>query len=148
MMKTCRLQLPLTIQYCSLVIIFISCCSLAQVQTQECMNNLQPCLNYLSNNRNPPDTCCRPLDYVVKSMPECLCSMMTIQGSNQAEQAGINVTHAQTLPGRCGLRINPLGCVTGTPDTRSSSTQSIISSSSSSTIAAAAASILVILQAL
>lgn len=94
--------------------------NLAQVQQQQCMNELQPCLNYLNGNNRPPESCCQPLDYVIKSMPECLCALMSIQGANQAEQAGINVTEAQTLPGRCGQRINPLGCVTGTPDTRNS----------------------------
>ncbi|PIN10378.1 hypothetical protein CDL12_17032 [Handroanthus impetiginosus] len=92
---------------------------LAQVQQQQCMNQLQPCMNYLNDNRRPPESCCQPLDYVIKSMPECLCSLMSIQGANQAQQAGINITDAQTLPGRCGQRINPLGCVTGTPDRRS-----------------------------
>ncbi|KAK6156437.1 hypothetical protein DH2020_010685 [Rehmannia glutinosa] len=104
------------------MIIILSCSvsrNLAQVQQQQCMNRLQPCLNYLNGNSRPPDSCCQPLDYIIKSMPECLCSLMTIQGANRAEQAGINTTEAQTLPGRCGQRINPLGCVTGTPDPRS-----------------------------
>ncbi|KAL0322254.1 UNVERIFIED_CONTAM: Lipid transfer-like protein VAS [Sesamum calycinum] len=136
------------------IIIIFSCLvsqNLAQVQQQECMNQLQPCLNYLNDNNRPPDSCCQPLDYVIKSMPECLCSLMTIQGANQAEQAGINVTEAQTLPGRCGQHINPLGCVTGTPDTRSRNSvpsfgNPTFRSSSLSTIAAVA--ILVIIQAL
>lgn len=93
--------------------------NIAQVQRQDCMNQLQPCLSYLNGKNRPPESCCRPLVRVIKSMPECLCSLMTIQGANRAEQAGINVTDAQTLPGRCGQHINPLGCVTGTPDTRS-----------------------------
>lgn len=102
--------------------------NLAQVQQQQCMNELQPCLNYLNEKNRPPESCCQNLDYVIKSMPECLCALISVQGANQAEQAGINVTEAQTLPGRCGQRINPLGCVTGTPDTRSRNT---IQSSSS-----------------
>ncbi|XP_051139994.1 non-specific lipid transfer protein GPI-anchored 30-like [Andrographis paniculata] len=126
-----------------------SSCVSAQVQRQDCMDSLQPCLNYLNGNRKPPDACCRPLDYVVRSAPECLCSLMTLRGSSQAERAGINVTDAQTLPGRCGLRINPLGCVTGTPDTPSSSAASSSSGSGSATAAfLAAALILATLQAL
>ncbi|CAI9772400.1 unnamed protein product [Fraxinus pennsylvanica] len=101
-----------------------------QVQQQECMNQLQPCLNFLNSDQNPPDSCCNPLRYVIKSMPECLCSLITIKGANQAERAGINVTEAQTLPGRCGERINPIGCITGTPDTQSRN--SVPNSSSSS----------------
>lgn len=107
----------------SLIIIIISLMLmpqiLGQVQRQDCMNQLQPCLSYLNGKNRPPESCCQPLVRVIKSMPECLCSLMTIQGANRAEQAGINVTDAQTLPGRCGQHINPLGCVTGTPDTRS-----------------------------
>ncbi|KAL3833949.1 hypothetical protein ACJIZ3_008685 [Penstemon smallii] len=103
----------------SLVFFCLLAQNLAQVQQQECMNELQPCLNYINGNSNPPDSCCRPLSNVIRSMPECLCSFMSIQGANQAEQAGINTTEAQTLPGRCGQHINPLGCITGTPDTRS-----------------------------
>ncbi|KAI3459090.1 hypothetical protein Pfo_015753 [Paulownia fortunei] len=137
----------------SMVIVF-SCLmsqNLAQVQQQECMNELQPCLNYLNGNSHPPDSCCQPLNYVIKSMPECLCSLMSVQGANQAEQAGINTTEAQTLPGRCGQHINPLGCVTGTPDPRSrNSVPNSVSSKlrSSSLSIAAAAAIFVIFQAL
>ncbi|KAL1552157.1 non-specific lipid transfer protein GPI-anchored 30-like [Salvia divinorum] len=82
--------------------------NLAQVQQQQCMNELQPCLNYLNGNTRPSDSCCQNLDNVIKSMPECLCAMISVQGANLAEQY-INVTEAQTLPGRCGQRINPLG---------------------------------------
>ena len=102
--------------------------NLAQVQQQQCMNELQPCLNYLNGNTRPSDSCCQNLDNVIKSMPECLCAMISVKGANLAEQY-INVTEAQTLPGRCGQRINPLGCVTGTPDTRSRNTVQNSSSS-------------------
>ncbi|KAL3654004.1 hypothetical protein CASFOL_003685 [Castilleja foliolosa] len=112
-----------TIQYGIIATIIILSCmpsqNSAQVQRQQCMNQLQPCLNYINGNSRPPDSCCRPLDRVIKSMPECLCSLMTNQGANRAEQAGININDAQTLPGRCGQRINPLGCITGTPDQQS-----------------------------
>lgn len=110
-------------QYAITTLIIISVLSsqliVAQVQRQDCTNQLQPCLSYLNGKNQPPESCCKPLVRVIKSMPECLCSLMTIQGANRAEEAGINVTDAQTLPGRCGQHINPLGCVTGTPDTRS-----------------------------
>ncbi|KAG8380363.1 hypothetical protein BUALT_Bualt06G0007700 [Buddleja alternifolia] len=110
----------------SLVILYS--CFLAQsqalVQRQDCMNELKSCINFFNGNSHPPDSCCQPLDYIIKLMPECLCSLMSIQGANQAEQVGINVTQAQMLPGRCGQHINPLGCVVGTPDTRSRSSVS------------------------
>ncbi|KAH7518982.1 hypothetical protein FEM48_Zijuj09G0229300 [Ziziphus jujuba var. spinosa] len=76
-----------------------------------CMNELAPCLNYLNGNREPPESCCDPLKSIIKNNPKCLCSMITNQGSRQAEQAGINITEAQTLPGRCGQHVNPLSCL-------------------------------------
>lgn len=82
-----------------------------------CMNQLLPCLNYLSNQqsgRDPLDSCCDPLKSVIKSNPECLCSMISNQGTKNAERAGINVTKAQELPARCGQRVNPISCLTST----------------------------------
>lgn len=37
----------------------------------------------------------------------------SIKGSNAAEEAGINVTQAQELPGRCGQAVNPISCLKG-----------------------------------
>ncbi|XP_011037331.1 PREDICTED: lipid transfer-like protein VAS [Populus euphratica] len=82
-------------------------------QDTSCLNQLVPCLSYLNGTRDVPDTCCDPLKTVIKSNPKCLCNLASNQGSNQAEQAGINVTEAQELPGRCGLHVNPLSCLTG-----------------------------------
>ncbi|KAJ0711416.1 putative plant non-specific lipid-transfer protein/Par allergen [Helianthus annuus] len=82
-----------------------------------CVNQLVPCLSYLNNQqqgRDPPDSCCDPLKSVIKSNPECLCSMISNQGTKNAERAGINVTQAQELPARCGQRVNPISCVTTT----------------------------------
>ncbi|KAL8052284.1 hypothetical protein ABFX02_06G201805 [Erythranthe guttata] len=118
-----EIKINAIIQYTiSITIIIISCLvpqNAAQVQRQQCMNQLQPCTNYLNSDKNPSESCCQNLDYVIKYMPECLCSLMSVQGANKAEQAGVNVAQAQTLPGRCGQHINPIGCVTGTPDKRS-----------------------------
>ncbi|XP_076910743.1 uncharacterized protein LOC143568474 [Bidens hawaiensis] len=82
-----------------------------------CINQLAPCLSYLNNQqqgRDPPDSCCDPLKSMIKSNPECLCSMITNQGTKNAERAGINVTQAQELPARCGQRVNPISCLTST----------------------------------
>ncbi|EEF49307.1 lipid binding protein, putative [Ricinus communis] len=89
-------------------------------QDTSCINQLVPCLNYLNGTKDVPDTCCEPLENVIKSDPECLCSMISNEGSDQAEQAGINVTEAQQLPGRCGLHVNPISCITGSPNTKTS----------------------------
>ncbi|PSS18260.1 Lipid transfer-like protein [Actinidia chinensis var. chinensis] len=77
-----------------------------------CVNRLLPCLNYLNGTHDPPNSCCDPLKSVIKSNPECLCSMISIKGTKQAEEAGINVTEAQQLPGRCGQHVNPIACLT------------------------------------
>ncbi|XP_059624610.1 non-specific lipid transfer protein GPI-anchored 30 [Cornus florida] len=91
-------------------------------QEESCVNQLIPCLNYLNGMGEPPDNCCNPLKSVIKSNPECLCSMISIKGTNEAEKAGINVTEAQQLPGRCGQHVNPISCltVTGSPDSKNS----------------------------
>ncbi|XP_054800152.1 non-specific lipid transfer protein GPI-anchored 30 [Prosopis cineraria] len=83
----------------------------ARAQDNSCLNQLSPCLNYLNGNREPPDSCCDPLKSVIRSDPQCLCSLVSNKGTRQAEQAGINITEAQTLPGRCGQRVNPLSCL-------------------------------------
>ena len=80
-------------------------------QDSSCLNELAPCLNYLNGGQDPPDSCCDPLKSVIKSNPECLCSMISTRGTNQARQAGINVTEAQQLPGKCGQHVNPLSCL-------------------------------------
>ncbi|XVF59926.1 hypothetical protein PTKIN_Ptkin08bG0001000 [Pterospermum kingtungense] len=92
--------------------------------SSSCLNQLAPCLNYLNGSRDVPDSCCDPLKYVIKSRPECLCSMISNKGSREAEQAGINVTEAQELPGRCGQHVNPLVCLSGSPNSRNSAQDS------------------------
>ncbi|XWS40503.1 hypothetical protein CRYUN_Cryun17cG0000400 [Craigia yunnanensis] len=79
-----------------------------------CLNQLAPCLNYLNGSRDVPDSCFDPLKSVIKSKPECLCIMISNNGSIEAEQAGINdVTEAQQFPGRCRQHVNPLVCLSG-----------------------------------
>ncbi|KAH7851004.1 hypothetical protein Vadar_005863 [Vaccinium darrowii] len=87
----------------------------ADMSISSCLNQLVPCLNYLDSGTNgdPPNSCCGPLKWVIKSSPECLCSMITTKGANAAEKAGINITRAQELPGRCGKDVNPISCITG-----------------------------------
>ncbi|TXG54976.1 hypothetical protein EZV62_020232 [Acer yangbiense] len=87
-------------------------------QDTSCLNQLVPCLNYLNGTKDVPDSCCDPLKSVIKSNPECLCKMISNKGSNRAEQAGINVNEAQQLPGRCGQHVNPIGCLTGSPNSK------------------------------
>ncbi|XP_052180204.1 non-specific lipid transfer protein GPI-anchored 30-like [Diospyros lotus] len=113
--------------------------SLAQEtsSSSSCIDRLRPCFRYLNSEGDPPDSCCDPLKWVIKSDPECLCSMISIRGTRQAEQAGINVTQAQQLPGRCGQHVNPISsCLTGSNNSNSgnSSERGASSSSSSSSL--------------
>ncbi|XP_027127465.1 lipid transfer-like protein VAS [Coffea eugenioides] len=112
-------------RYCSIALVFILSFSSRveeiRAQDQSCIQRLQPCMDYLNGNRDPPSSCCDPLKVVIRSEPECLCSMISIRGANQAERAGINITQAQQLPGRCGVHINPLGCILGAPTSSSAS---------------------------
>lgn len=80
-------------------------------QDTSCLNQLAPCLNYLNGTRDPPDTCCDPLKSVIKSSPECLCSLISNKRSSEAQQAGVDVNEAQQLPGRCGQYVNPIACL-------------------------------------
>ncbi|CAN4110775.1 unnamed protein product [Withania somnifera] len=87
---------------------------LGQTRDSSCMNRLLPCMNFLNGSRgNPPESCCNPLREVIEKMPECLCQMVSIKGSNAAEQAGINVNEAQMLPAKCGQPVNYMGCLKG-----------------------------------
>ncbi|GER28293.1 lipid-transfer protein [Striga asiatica] len=105
------------------ILILLSCLAIKNdAQFQQCRNELRFCINYLNNDTSqPPDSCCQPLDYVIKSIPECLCSLLSTVRGQLAEQSSIsNVSRlAQALPDRCGHYTNPLKCVVGTPDGRS-----------------------------
>ncbi|GAB4848605.1 hypothetical protein Ancab_003311 [Ancistrocladus abbreviatus] len=107
---------------------FIFILSSQAAQDTSCINRLLPCLNYLNGTRDPPDSCCNPLKSVISSEPECFCSLISIKGTRQAERAGINVTEAQQLPGRCGEDVNPIACLTGSSNSGNSAQNSATAS--------------------
>lgn len=80
-----------------------------------CVNSLSPCMNYLNSTRDPPQSCCDPLKYVVQTNQQCLCRMISTQGAFQAQLLGINISQVEMLPERCGLRVNPIACLKGIP---------------------------------
>ncbi|XP_031264275.1 lipid transfer-like protein VAS [Pistacia vera] len=90
-------------------------------QDAACLNQLVACMPYLDGRNDVPDSCCDPLKSVIKSKPQCLCALISNEGSTQAEQAGINVTEAQQLPGKCGQHVNPLTCLKGSSSSGSKS---------------------------
>ncbi|KAL0549412.1 hypothetical protein IC582_013894 [Cucumis melo] len=85
--------------------------TMAQNEKTSCVNTLVPCLNYVNGTRDPPESCCNPLRSIINSNPECLCGLISREGSNQAEAAGIDINEAQLLPARCGEHVNPLSCL-------------------------------------
>ncbi|KAF3616952.1 putative superkiller viralicidic activity 2-like 2-like [Capsicum annuum] len=90
--------------------------------SSSCMSRLLPCMNFLNEARgNPPESCCNPLREIIEKMPECLCQMVSIKGSNAAERAGINVNEAQMLPAKCGQPVNYMGCLKGSSSSDSNS---------------------------
>ncbi|XP_019171682.1 PREDICTED: lipid transfer-like protein VAS [Ipomoea nil] len=102
--------------------------------SQKCINKLMPCMQYLNGSRDPPSSCCDPLKDVIKNMPECLCQMVSVRGSNEAQKAGIDINQAQMLPARCGQRVNYIGCVQGSESnagSRSFQFASVITAASS-----------------
>ncbi|OMO99249.1 putative lipid binding protein [Corchorus olitorius] len=50
--------------------------------------------------------------------------MISNKGSQQAEQAGINVNDAQQLPARCGQHVNLLACISSPPNSKTSADES------------------------
>ncbi|KAI5392511.1 hypothetical protein KIW84_077060, partial [Lathyrus oleraceus] len=105
-------------------IILVTYVSIGSAQDNSCLNKLSPCLNYLNGTKNPPDSCCDPLKSLIKSDAACLCSLASNKGTRQAEKAGINVTEAQSLPGRCGQHVNPLSCLSNSGGSRNSDNNS------------------------
>lgn len=90
----------------------------AQPQQQmSCMRELGFCIDFLNNNDDnstdgrPPDHCCQPLDYVVNSVPGCLCSLMSLMGLENLP-GKLNISRALTLPIRCGQTTHLLDCST------------------------------------
>ncbi|OVA17337.1 Bifunctional inhibitor/plant lipid transfer protein/seed storage helical domain [Macleaya cordata] len=115
-----------TARSCLVVVVVVLVLLLVETsQAQDdtsCVTDLVPCLNYLINSRmgsssrdnydnddnDPPRSCCDPLKLVIKSNPECLCTMITNEASLVAGLAGINGTEAQLLPGSRSTKKNTM----------------------------------------
>ncbi|KAF9606996.1 hypothetical protein IFM89_030415 [Coptis chinensis] len=95
--------------------------SVSLAQDISCINQLVPCLDYLNGTKHPPSSCCDPLKSVIKSDPQCLCNMVSSKTSSAAGRAGVNITEAQELPGRCGQNVNPIACLANMPKNKNTS---------------------------
>ncbi|KAL9670228.1 hypothetical protein QQ045_007779 [Rhodiola kirilowii] len=70
--------------------------------------SLSPCLNYVAGNSSAPSaSCCSQLAAVVRSKPECLCSVL--DGSADAS-LGIKIDKnlALELPNACNVKTPPV----------------------------------------
>ncbi|XP_010545093.1 PREDICTED: non-specific lipid-transfer protein-like protein At2g13820 [Tarenaya hassleriana] len=69
--------------------------------------SLAPCLTYITGNSTAPSqTCCSQLAGVVRSYPQCLCSV--VNGPIPNIGININQTLALQLPGACNVQTPPL----------------------------------------
>lgn len=74
--------------------------------------SLSPCLNFVTGNTTTPSqSCCSQLDGVVRSTPQCLCSLMSGAGVNMG--ISINQTLALRLPGACNVQTPPISQCNG-----------------------------------
>uniref|UniRef100_A0A7N0VAG1 Bifunctional inhibitor/plant lipid transfer protein/seed storage helical domain-containing protein n=1 Tax=Kalanchoe fedtschenkoi TaxID=63787 RepID=A0A7N0VAG1_KALFE len=94
----------------------------AQSDCTSVLVSLSPCLNYITGNTSTPSpSCCSQLAAVVRSKPECLCSVL--DGSADAS-LGITIDKslALELPDACSVKTPPVslchasGGPTGAPD--------------------------------
>ncbi|KAK1578159.1 hypothetical protein Q3G72_027999 [Acer saccharum] len=90
-----------------LALVVVMLCGGAMAQAQQgCTNalsSLASCLNYITgNSSNPSPSCCSQLGYVVRSSPQCVCSV--INGVAPLMGININQTLALSLPGACQVQ--------------------------------------------
>ncbi|XP_022898179.1 non-specific lipid-transfer protein-like protein At2g13820 isoform X2 [Olea europaea var. sylvestris] len=75
---------------------------------------LSPCLNYvIGNSSTPSSSCCSQLSGVVKSQPQCLCSLLN-GGAASSFGITINQTLALALPKVCNVQTPPVSRCNGT----------------------------------
>ncbi|CAN8258445.1 unnamed protein product [Cochlearia groenlandica] len=96
----------------------------AQTSCTTALISMSPCLNYITGNTTTPgQQCCRQLDNVVKTSPDCLCQVLNGGGS----QLGFNVnqTQALALPRACNVQTPPVSqCNNGGGSTSDSPSES------------------------
>ncbi|XP_058085478.1 non-specific lipid transfer protein GPI-anchored 5-like [Magnolia sinica] len=95
-----------------LVTIFLWSHAAGQSSCTTTVISLSPCLNYVTGNSSTPSTsCCTQLASVVKSQPQCLCTVLNGGGSSLG--ITINETQALALPGACKVQTPPVSQCNG-----------------------------------
>ncbi|KAL0911875.1 hypothetical protein M5K25_017806 [Dendrobium thyrsiflorum] len=79
----------------------------AQTSCTTAIISLAPCLSYISGNSTaaPSSSCCSQLSNVVKSQPQCLC---TVLNGGFSIGVSLNKTRALALPGACKVQTPPV----------------------------------------
>lgn len=77
-------------------------------ETQDCANQLMPCLNYINTTTEPPANCCIPLKQTVEKERDCLCNLY--KNPSLFEALHINISQATELPKRCGVSNDLSAC--------------------------------------
>ncbi|KAJ8630729.1 hypothetical protein MRB53_024052 [Persea americana] len=79
----------------------------AQSGCTSALISLSPCLNYIQGNSSTPtSSCCSQLASVVRSSPQCLCTVLNGGGSSLG--ITINQTQALALPSACNVQTPPV----------------------------------------
>ncbi|XP_050219247.1 non-specific lipid transfer protein GPI-anchored 5-like [Mercurialis annua] len=82
----------------------------ATAQSDSCSNviiSLAPCLNFVSGSSSTPSSsCCSQLASVVRSQPQCLCTVLN--GGGASLGVTINQTLALALPAACNVQTPPV----------------------------------------
>ncbi|PIA44977.1 hypothetical protein AQUCO_01700503v1 [Aquilegia coerulea] len=69
--------------------------------------SLSPCLTFINGNSSTPSTsCCSQLANVVRSQPQCLCTI--VNGGGASLGITINQTQALALPDACTVQTPPV----------------------------------------
>nr|KYP48950.1 Non-specific lipid-transfer protein-like protein At5g64080 family [Cajanus cajan] len=80
-----------------------------QVDCNKEILSLSPCLFYiigLGGSSPPPPSCCSALSTIVKTSPQCLCSV--VNGGGSFSGIPINPNIALTLPAACNVQTPPV----------------------------------------
>ncbi|KAL2463892.1 Bifunctional inhibitor/lipid-transfer protein/seed storage 2S albumin superfamily protein [Forsythia ovata] len=79
----------------------------AQSSCTSVLLSMTSCLSYISgSSTTPSSSCCSALANVVKTQPECLCSI--VNGGGSSFGVNINQTRAIGLPGACKVQTPPV----------------------------------------
>ncbi|VFQ83773.1 unnamed protein product [Cuscuta campestris] len=85
----------------------------AQSNCMTAILSLSPCISYATGNssvRPPSSSCCTQLSNIVRSTPQCLCSLLN--GGASSFGVYINETLAALIPAACNLHTPPVSTCT------------------------------------